>query len=618
MELGIPLLALGGLYVVANQSKKSKNSDSSSSSLETFKNKHNGSSTDLPNVDLYDKNYPNDMPVTSSETDITSKLSTVNKYDGASVYTDKYFHPEHNKEAVNSYAPLNYDSSVYGSLSGQNTFVSLTGEKVTQDYFRHNNMVPFFGGHIRSRNVEANSNEAILDNYAGTGSQTITKREQAPLFSPGENYQWANGMPNTSDFMQSRVNPSLRMANVKPFEEEQVGPGLGLGYTTQGSGGFNTGLLSRDLWTEKNVDELRVLTKPKSGGNTLYGFEGPAIHAVTNRGELGIQEKHGVDTAFEMGPERYLTTTGATKGAAIRSEPIDRFTTRSETSVEYAGVAKSSAGSLASPDGEYMPSHRIQLGNLPSGPAFARGKNDSSTYDYGMNSIVAYPNNRTITKQQDYFGAIGGAFGAAVAPLLDALRPSRKENAVGNMRPYNNPSRSGAASYMFDPNDKPGPTLRDVTRSDGIYANINSNQYGGAYAVTDQQPGRSARDTTSVFYAGGSSAGERYRNGRSYEAEYNQRNNDIKASTIDGRMAPGNMAIFTGDVNMSTNNRDYYLKNQYAVTPNGPKNTANLATFGEVLRSPKELNPGIQMDRTTPDILSALSGNPYVIPYRAK
>jgi len=614
MELGIPLLALGGLYVVANQSKKKKDG----SSQETFKNKRNGMATDLPNTDLHDKNFPDDLPITSSEADITAKLSTVNKYDGPSAYTDKYFHPEHNAGIVDSYSPLNYDNDIYGSLSSQNKFVSLTGETVTQDYFRHNNMVPYFGGHIRSRNVDANSNESILDNYAGTGSQTITKREQAPLFSPGENYQWATGMPNTTDFMRSRVNPSLRMANVKPFEEEQVAPGLGLGYTTQGAGGFNAGLLSRDLWTEKNVDELRVLTNPKAGGNSLYGFEGPAIHAVTTRGELGIQEKHGVDTAFAMGPERYLTTTGATKGHTIRAEPIDRFTTRPETTVEYGGAPKSTTGSLHSPDGEYMPSHRIQLGDVPNGPAFARGKQDASTYDYGMNSVAAYPNNRTITKSQDYFGAIGGAFGAAIAPLLDTLRPSRKENTIGNLRPYNNPSRAGSASYMFDPNDKPGLTLRDVTRQDGIYANINSNQNGGAYMVTEHQPVNNARDTTSVFYAGGSSAGERYRITRSYEAEYNQRNNDIKSSTIDGRMVPGNMAIFTGDVNMTNNERDYYLKNQYAVTPNGPKNTANLATFGQVQREPKQLNAGIQMDRTTPDIMSALNGNPYVIPYRAK
>jgi hypothetical protein len=618
MELGIPLLALGGLYVVANQSKKKV----SQPTVETFKTEQNGwgvrNNSNITNVDVPDKNYPDySAVVVSSETEITSKLSTVNKYDGNTAYTDKYFNPEQNTKLVESYAPLNSEQN-YGGIASSSTFVSLTGDKVTQDYFRHNNMVPFFGGHIRSRNVDANSGESILDNYVGTGSQTISKREQAPLFAPGENYHWASGMPNTTDFQRSRVNPSLRMANVKPFEEERVAPGIGLGYTSQGSGGFNSGLMSRDLWGEKNVDELRVATNPKSGGNVIYGYEGPAIHAVTTRGDQGIQEKNRVSTTFEMGPERYLTTTGASKGHTVRAEQIDRFVSRPETTQEYGGVAKSTAGTNHYFEGEYMPSTRIQLGDVPNGPAFARGKNDASTYDYGKNSVAAYPNNRTTTTKQDYFGAIGGAFGAAVAPLLNALRPSRKENTIGSLRPYSNPSRGGAASYMFDPNDKPGLTLRDATRREGIYTHINSNQNGGAYAVTEQQPIHNARDTTSVYYAGGSSAGERGRVARSYEAEYNQRNNDIKSSTIDGRMTPGNMSLFTGEINMRNKERDSFLKNQYAVIPNGPKNTANLATFGQVQKSPKELNSGIQMDRTTPDIMSALSGNPYVIPYRAK
>jgi hypothetical protein len=619
MEIAIPLLAIGGLYVASNQSKhKIHAKNGIRPSAENFQGRSNGwgvnSGSDLPNSDVPDRNYPTEYPVGDAIKDLTSKLSTVNKYDGDSAYTDKYFHPEKNADIVASYAPLN-DGSMGGNAA---SYTSLTGEQVNQDYFRHNNMVPFFGGNIRSRNVDANANESILDSYAGTGSQTIIKKEQAPLFSPGENYQWANGAPNTTDFMRSRVNPSLRMANVKPFEEERVAPGVGIGYGSEGSGGFNSGMLARDLWTEKNVDQMRVLTNPKASGNMILGYEGPAIHNVTARGELGIQEKYRPETTFEMGQERYLTTTGAVKGNSVRPEQIDRYTTRKDSTTSYAGVAQSQRGGGSTMEGEYMPTHRIQLGAQPVGTAGATGKGGATTYDFGANGTRAYPNQRSTTRRDDYFGAIGGAFGAAVAPLLDALRPSRKENTIGTLRPYQNPKSRVEASYMFDPNDRPAPTIRDLTRRDGIYTNIDAGQRGGAYDITPQQLLAQARDTTNVAYTGNASAGERYRMPASQAAEYNQRNNDIKSSTIDGRMVPGNMAIYSGGITMTGRDKDAMLKNTRPMGPVGPSQSGSLYNFGELQKQPTKLDSGIQLDRSNPDILAALTGNPYNIPYRSK
>lgn len=600
MEIGIPLIALGSLYVISNQSKTN----------ESFKNK---TKTELPNVDIPNKNYPSEIPIISSDTDITSKLSTVNKFDSPNVYTDKYFHPQKNVDTVNSFSPLN-DDSVANSAA---TYISLTGEKVTQDYFRHNNMVPYFGGHIRSRNVNANSNESILDNYSGAGSQTIVKKEQAPLFAPGEHYQWPNGMPNTTDFVRSRVNPSMKMSNVNFFQEERVGPGLGLGATTSGAGGFNSGMLARELWKEKTVDEMRVLTNPKSSGNVLFGHEGPAIHSITSRGDQGLQEKNRPDTAFPIGPDRYFTTTGIEKASTVRPNIIEKTIARPHTSVEYQGVAGSTNNSQYT-TGEYMPSTRIALDAPPLAAASAPGRNNASTYDYGMNAYKAYPNNRSIGKPDDYYGAIGGAFGAAVAPLLDILRPSRKENTIGNLRPYQNAKPAVSAPYIYDPNDKPAPTIRETTMRDGIYTQVNSNQRGGAYEITNHQPIEQARDTTNVSYYGNSTAGERNRSTKSYEAEYNQRNNDIKSSTIDGRMQIGNMKLLNSDINMSAKAKDDYLKNSRAVAPNGPKNTNSLYNFGSVESQPINLYSGLQLDRNNGDVLTALESNPYAIPYRAK
>ena len=598
MEIGIPLLAMGGLYIISNQSKKKDN----------FQNR-----SKLPNVDVPDKNYPSQYPVVSAETDLTSKLSTVNKIDGTGVYTDKYFNPQYNQTNTDAYSP--FGDSVAKNPNA--SYYSLTGDKVDQDYFRHNNMVPFFGGNIRSRNVDANANESVLDNYIGSGSQTIVKKEQAPLFAPGENYQWANGAPNTTDFMRSRVNPSSRMANVKPFEEQRVAPGLGLGFTSEGSGGFNSGMMNRNAWNEKTVDELRVATNPKSSGHLLLGHEGPAMNYITRRGELGVMEKNRPDGSFEVGQDRYLTTTGLEKAPTLRSVPIERFVNRPETTAEYAGIAGYGKSNLYV-DGEHMPTHRIELGSVPFTPAGASGKYGATESDYGMKSKVAYPNNRSSNTQNSYYGAIGGAFGAAVAPLLDALRPSRKENTIGTLRPYQNAKSNVSSSYVYDPNDKPLPTIRETTESSKFHLNVNANQRGGAYQVAEQQPIHNARETTgNYFYAGNSSAGARSQDMRSYEAEYNQRNNDIKSSTIDGRLVPGNMNLYDGNINMAAKPKDNYLVNSRPLAPQGTTEAPSIYNMGR-MSGAEPLYQTIQLDRNSPDVLNALQGNPYAIPYRAK
>ena len=54
------------------------------------------------------------------------------------------------------------------------------------------------------------------------------------------------------------------MNNVKPWKEIQVGPGLGKGFSSEGSGGFNAGMPLRNKKTlPKTVDELRASTNPK-------------------------------------------------------------------------------------------------------------------------------------------------------------------------------------------------------------------------------------------------------------------------------------------------------------------------------------------------------------------
>jgi hypothetical protein len=598
MELAIPGVALGLLYVVTSQSKNKKENFSSRSQL--------------PNVDVPNRNYPEEYPIISPDTDQTSQLSTANKFDGAGgVYTDKYFNPNINSK-VNPANPPQY--------------YSLTGDKVDSSYFEHNNMVPYFGSNLRSIVADSNTSEGVLDNYVGAGSQKISKKEQSPLFNPNENLQWSFGAPNMSEFYQSRVNPSNRMANVKPFAEETVAPGLGLGYTTEGAGGYNSGMLMRDHWLDKNVDQLRVATNPKASGHSLLGHEGPAnsfIKKTSDNSHMGIMEKHLPDQSFELdnrkSPDdigRLFTTGGAEKGQTLRPVTVERFVSRPETAISYAGGAGYQNSAVYVP-GEYMPSHNQQFGELPFGVANANGRQYANDGEFEIKAKKAYPNNRSSNHQESYFGLVSGSLGAVVAPLLDALRPSRKENVLGTLRPYQNPGTSVPQSYIFNPADRPGTTIRETTENSKFHLNVNSNQLGGAYQVTDQQPVDTYRaETSDFYYAGNASAGARTRQMASYDAGYNQRNNDIKSSTIKGYMVQGNMSLMNSDINMRQISRDDQLKNNRALIGTMPYQSPEISNVGKLAGADNSLYSGIQMDRNTPDIVSALKGNPFVVDYR--
>lgn len=569
MELAIPIVAIGGLYVACNKKK------------ENF--------TSLPNTNLPDVNYP--RPDTTAT---TSELSTMNKYAPNVAYTDKFFEKD----------PL-----VKNVKSNDEFYFSLTGEKVTSDHFKHGNMVPFKGS-LKNTSVNT-ANESVLDNMNGSGTQYITKTEQAPLFAPEDNTQYAYGTPNQTEFMRSRENPSMRMANVKPFQEQQVAPGLGLGYTTKGADGFNSGMMDRSAWLPKTVDQLRVETDPKVS-YTLFGHEGPANSHIKKRGSQGIQEVHKPETTFEMSQERYLTTTGLQKGQTLRSIPVERHVARPETAVSYSGVAAYGNNNYYV-DGEHHDPHKQQLGAYPLSVANAVGHAGPTESDYGMKSKMAYPNNRSSGEDEGYFGAIGGAFGAALSPLMDALRPTRKENAIGNMRLYENPKYSVNASYA--PNSNVAPTTnREMTESGNGHLNFHGHVQG-AHQVTSHQSVQNARQTQSDYcYVG---AGKGSIEQRSYDAEMNQRNNDIKSSTIQGRLVQGNMKLSSNNINQKSKQQYSDLISTREMIPSNMAQTPSIENMG-TLYERKPLQEDINVSRINGDLIAVLKSNPYAIPYRAK
>jgi hypothetical protein len=274
----------------------------------------------LPNTDIPPQNFP--VP------NINQLVDNVQKYSNPNVATDKYFNQ-------NLYEQKERQGISVGKNPQQ--IFSLTGNYLDSEQFKHNNMVPFNGGKVKGQTYNINTTESVLDNMIGSGSQTIKKIEQAPLFKPEENMNWTYGMPNQSDFYQSRVVPGSKVNNVKPFDSIMVGPGLDKGYGINGSNGYNSGMEARDKWLPKTVDQLRVETNPKLEYE-LLGHEGPAdsfikTHATTEM--LGRIEKQRPDTFFINTQDRWLTTTGSSKGETLRPIQEMGIVRRNDIPIDY-------------------------------------------------------------------------------------------------------------------------------------------------------------------------------------------------------------------------------------------------------------------------------------------
>jgi hypothetical protein len=578
MELAIPLVALGSMYIMNKQTKEPKPITGGTRGTEGF---------ELPNTNVPDKNYPVATEITAG----TSKLSTTNIYSGPSAYTDKYF-----------------QSPTGSQPKSSNEYKSLSGQSVDSAYFQHNNMVPFFGGKMRSA-VDPVSNEAIMDNYLGSGSQSIKKSEQSPLFAPNEKIEWAHGAPNMNDFYQSRVNPSGKMSGVKPFEEIRVGPGLGLGASNNnGQGGYNSGTMNREQWMPKSVDELRTANKQKASEFMILGHEGPAKSRQTNVGIIGAVQKNRPDTAFEWGSDRLFTTTGAVKGPTMNAIQVERYVTRPETTTDYTGSAVSVHSQQAMP-GEVLPSHRMETGPVEMGVANAVGRGFGSEGDFGKKSLQSYANNRSSNTQSDYFGAVGSSLGAVVAPLLEMMRPSKKENLHQNMRVYGDAQSKVKQGYLYNPNDAPAHTMRETTEKSLNHWNQDRGQSNNGYLSTPVQAVGQHRDSTHSSYTG--SAGYSNSAPRTYDAELSYVPGD---TTAPGRYANGNAKMFNNSINYQGKPKDLdmVMNRDYAPT-NLPYMTHSVESMGAFQQNGQSRVSSVQMERNTPDMYSVLQQNPYAL-----
>ena len=556
-ELILPIIGLGSLFIISNQEKKNKNIESNlitntntNTNKETFNNSNN------------------------------IKQSNINQN-------------QNKKEPFNNI----------------NQFHSLTGNNINLNNFNHNNMQPFFGAKIRGASSSVNNTEALLDNKLGSGSQSFNKREMAPLFKPDENYSHNNGMPSTTDFIQTRINTSNKMSNYTVCNSQQVGPN-NTNDSNYGLDGFNTGMNNRNMWQPKTVDDLRTINNPKNIYD-LEGHQGPAVSRIKNTNtpnQLGTIEKHLPDTYYESGPNRWFTTTGSEIKPSIRSENLLTEQNRIQTTREYYGGSVYSQPQTTNSDIEFEESKKQNLGALPLTNLSLSNKNNPGKNDHNIKSFNILPNNRTTDKETHNPGGIYGVIKAGIAPIIDILQPTRKENAIGNLRINGNVNSGNYGGHLFNENDKTKITNREMTteKINMNYLNVqnqannNTGKYGSEYQAIQNQ-----RATTNSEYIG--TGGSNNYGLRPYNAAYNQRNNVNKTYELHNNH--GNMSIFNGNNNVQINKDENILKQNRQVLPNGgPSFIPSSEFIGEMNGMQSYDNLENRLDSS---LLDAFKKNPY-------
>ena len=139
MELAIPLVALGGMYVISNQNTNNSKKDNSKpkenfnnmgirTNLQTSTNESRFNNY-LPNTNVEPQNYPimNNKELSD----------TVQEYPNPNAATDKYFNQNVYQQKQRAGDPVN---------SNIPQIYSLTGDYMNSKQFIHNNMQPFNGG----------------------------------------------------------------------------------------------------------------------------------------------------------------------------------------------------------------------------------------------------------------------------------------------------------------------------------------------------------------------------------------------------------------------------------------------------------------------------------------
>ena len=341
---------------------------------------------------------------------------------------------------------------------------SLSGETISPEDFVHNNMEPFYKGSV-TQNVNPFANNEYLERSTGRGGFYENKKEVNCFFEQTSGIGNVCGMKENTDFYKDHLNlPKLRN-NDFPIQQIKVAPGLGLGFTEHGDGGFQQAS-TLDIIRPKTIDQLRPESRPKT--TFELPVQGPKANKVQNRGIAPDIVKNRPENFHEQTTDQWLRTTGAVVKQAEIPDFVVKPTSRVDGHIEYMGIGKAD-----------------------SQPGMGE------SYDYGRDTVVVYSNNRDDTQKHNILTNLTSLVKSITAPFVDILKHSQKEYTLDASRTYGNMNAQiPEKATLYDPvNHIMKTTIKETTIHDTTIMNPKGNN-GGRVNTIDiaKQTGRETID----------------------------------------------------------------------------------------------------------------------------
>ena len=360
---------------------------------------------------------------------------------------------------------------------------SLTGDKINTENFKHNNMVPFFGSNVK-QSMDMHANQNILEAFTGVRANDISKEEIAPMFKPMSNMTNIHGSTfesNKDRYIESKYKPF-----VHPIESVKVGPGLDNGYTSTPTSGYHNPKI-RDFAMPKTTDEIRTVNNPK------LSYKGTIIPGkkIAKPGMMGKMEKRVPDSYYVNNPDRYNTTVGSQTKHKLHPKITLEVTNRQETSKEYSGIAGAADKVKAVKRGKYQKSKNNVLPSYGYRNAAQPGEWKEGYNDYGKSGVIIPSTERQVTQHRTHSSNVISMVKSIIAPLQDLIKPTKKENSIGNLRQAGNVTMPiPSKQTVHDPDDVARTTIKETNIHDTRSGNIN-----GPNKITIYDPDDIARTT---------------------------------------------------------------------------------------------------------------------------